>query len=70
MYDSGNRVIRHEKFTAEFEQDNESLSLPVEIANCVFPKPGQYTFQVNFSKPTGVPVLKGELPLDVFSHEE
>jgi hypothetical protein len=68
--DRDERVIRYKEFVAAFEADNELFLLPVEVRNCVFPEPGQYTFQVYFSSHTGEESLKGEHPFPVLAEEE
>lgn len=68
--DRSDKPIRYVKFLARFEEDNELLPLYVEVGDCVFPEPGQYTFQVYFSARGGAEALKGEHPFSVLSHEE
>ena len=68
--DRTDKTIRYVKFHATFQEDNELLPLYVEMDACVFPEPGPYTFQVNFSSPTGEDVLKGEHPFSVLRYEE
>ena len=68
--DRNDRSTRYVKFLATFQEDNELLPLYVEVGVCVFPEPGQYTFQVFFSSRGGAEALKGEHPFYVLSHEE
>jgi hypothetical protein len=63
------RPIRYVKFLTAFQDDNELLPLYVEVGDCVFPEPGQFTFQVYFSAQGGAEALKGEHPFSVLSHE-
>lgn len=64
------RLIRYEKFVAEFEEDNELLPMYVDMRECVFPEPGQYNFAVFFTARDGGEALKGEHPFTVRSPEE
>jgi hypothetical protein len=64
------RVIRYEKFLAEFEEDNDLLPLYVNMSECVFPEAGHYNFAVSFTVHDGDDALKGEHPFKVFSQEE
>jgi len=43
------RPIRYVKLVATFQEDNELLPFYVEIADCVFPQAGRYSFAVYFS---------------------
>ncbi len=64
------RVIRYEKFLAEFEDDNELLPLYVNMSECVFHEAGRYNFEVHLTAHDGGETLKGEHPFDVFPLEE
>ena len=64
------RPIRYVKFVAPFQEDNELLSLSVDIADCVFPEAGRYNFAVIFAARGGGEALQGEQPFTVFAPEE
>lgn len=64
------RVIRYEKFVAQFGKDNDLLPLYVNISECVFPEAGRYNFAVYFSARDGGEVLKGEHLFNVLPTEE
>lgn len=68
--DHYDRCLRYVKFTAAFEEANELVCLYASIGVCVFPHPGQYTFQVYFQSKTAGEALKGELPFNVLSQED
>jgi hypothetical protein len=70
VHERNERVIRYEKFLAEFEEDNDLLPLYVNIENCVFPEAGHYNFIVSFTVRNRGDVLKGEHPFKVLSQEE
>ncbi len=63
------RPIRYVKFVARFQEDNEVLSLSIDIADCVFPEAGRYNFAV-FLSTRGEEALKGEHPFTVLAYEE
>jgi hypothetical protein len=63
------RRIRYVKFSATFQEDNELLSLYVDLGDCVFPEAGHYNFEVYFAARNGE-ALKGEHPFIVLSQEE
>src|SRR5262249_44647307 len=54
------RSLRYVKFLVTFEADNEQVSFFVALGQCVFPKPGSYSFQVWFSAKNSNDVLKAE----------
>lgn len=68
--EQSDRSIRYIKFHAAFEEDNELLSLYVDIGNCVFPEAGPYNFEIYFSAQNGSEALKGEHPFTVLRQDE
>lgn len=64
------RVIRYEKFLAEFEEDNDLLPGYVNMSECVFPEAGQYRFEIHLTAQDGGEALKGEHSFTVFAQEE
>lgn len=64
------RAIRYEKFVAEFEEDNDLLSLYVNMSECVFPEAGLYNFEVHLTAQGDGEALKGEHPFKVLPSEE
>jgi hypothetical protein len=69
VHEYSDKLIRYMKFFATFEKDNELLQLVV-AADCVFPEPGSYRFEVYFAAPEGGEAQKGEHPFTVVSYEE
>ena len=69
VLDRADKTVRYVKFLATF-QDDDLLPLYVDLGYCLFPEPGQYTFKVEFSSPSGGETLKGEYPFPVLQHEE
>jgi hypothetical protein len=67
---SETRTIRYEKLQAVFVQDNDVLSLPVELGECQFPVPGPYLVQVWLAPRGGAEVQKGELVIGVIEQPE
>jgi hypothetical protein len=64
------KAIRYVKFLARFNEKNHVLPLYVEVGDCVFPEPGQYSFEIYFSVRDDGEALKGEHPFVVFAEED
>jgi hypothetical protein len=67
--DHEDTCLRYVKFPVTFQEANALVPLYVVIGACVFPRPGQYTFQVYFQAKKAGEALKGELPFYVLSLE-
>ena len=64
------KFLRLAKFVAEFDQDNQSLPLAVDLGEVVFPSPKVYTIKVEFPTFTGPDVLKSETYFSVLEEQE
>ncbi len=67
---SSAKIIRYREFRVTFETSNELLDVSVMVDHCVFPKPGEYAFEVWLSDRNGKAAQKGELPFHVFAEYE
>jgi hypothetical protein len=64
------RTVRYQKIQATFDQENEMISLVVDLGECEFPEPGQYLVQVFLATQTGTEAQKGELGFRVLEQPE
>lgn len=69
--DRTDRSIRYTRFGARFEDDNQSLSLQIDLGDCVFPEAGLYRPEVYFFAAGGSrEALKGDCPFTVLATVE